>query len=267
MNPDEEIPPPTETENKSHPFAWPIAAAVIGLFVLIAFLVVLRTVKKTYDETVDRSGKTAKAVAEKLEGIAEKFRTGTITTTFLAAIPEVSSTGMGNLELAIATQTETLRVEDDMKVMWDRLSLGKTESEIRVPVTYRYHLKLSDDWSLDVTNQTCIVRAPKIRPSLPPAVHTHQMEKKSTSGWGRFNAGEQLSELERSLTPTFALHAADPKHIALVREECRKTVGEFVKNWLLKEDHWRTDRFSTIKVIFADEQETNILTPTLELPR
>jgi len=122
-----------------------------------------------------------------------------------------------------------------------------------VPVTYRYHLRLSDPWRLDVSGQTCIVVAPVIRPSLPPASHTDKMEKKSDEGWGRFNAREQMTDLEKSITPTLTGYAADEKHLAFVREQCRKTVAEFVKTWLLKEDHWRSDRFHAIKVIFADE--------------
>ncbi|MFA6546575.1 MAG: hypothetical protein WCS99_19320, partial [Limisphaerales bacterium] len=101
---------------------------------------------------------------------------------------------------------------------------------------------------------TCIVRAPAIRPSLPPAIHTDQMRKRSEAGWARFDAGEQMAELERSLTPRLTRHAADPRRLALVREECRKTVAEFVRDWLLREDHWRKDRFDSIKVVFADEQ-------------
>jgi len=44
-------------------------------------------------------------------------------------------------------------------------------------------------------------------------------------------------------------------------------VAEFVKTWLLKEDHWRTDRFRTIKVIFADETNAvpEQVLPTIQL--
>src|SRR5204863_7545034 len=144
---------------------------------------------------------------------------------------------------------------------------GKTVSEIRVPVTYRYHLRLSDPWQLDVLGQSCIVFAPRIRASLPPAIHTDRMEKNSEAGWGRFNAREQMTDLEKSITPTLSQYASDGKHTALAREQCRKTVAEFVKTWLLKEDHWRTDRFRTIKVIFADETNAvpEQVLPTIQL--
>ncbi len=208
-----------------------------------------------------------KMVLNRMGGIAAKFRQQHITETFLSALPTLARTPGGSLELATATATETLTRADERTIAWDMIYLGKTVSEISVPVTYRYHLNLRDPWKLDVAGNTCVVRAPAIRPSLPPAIHTDQMQKRSESGWARFDAREQMAELERSLTPRLTRHAGDPRRLALVREECRKTVAEFVRDWLLKEDHWRKDRFSTIKVVFADEPgDPSLVLPVLQLP-
>jgi hypothetical protein len=100
---------------------------------------------------------------------------------------------------------------------------------------------------------TCIVYAPRIRPSLPPAIHTDKMEKQSESGWARFDKHEQLAALERGMTPALNDLASDSRHVNLAREECRKTVVEFVKKFLLREDQWHSDRISNIKVVFEDE--------------
>lgn len=196
-----------------------------------------------------------KMVLTHTSGLAEKFRQQHITETFISALPTFARTPGGNLELATATSTETLTRTDERTIAWDMVYLGQTVSEISVPVTYRYHLNLRDPWKLEVVGSTCVVRAPAIRPTLPPAIHTDQMQKRSNAGWARFDAKEQMTELERSLTPRLTRHAGDPRRLALVREECRKTVAEFVRDWLLREDHWRSDRFSSIKVIFADEPE------------
>src|SRR5206468_3386857 len=80
----------------------------------------------------------------------------------------------------------------------DLVYLGTTVSEIRVPATFRYHLRLSDPWRLATHGNVCIVRCPAIRPSLPPATDTTQMQKRSESGWAQFNQNENLAELERS---------------------------------------------------------------------
>src|SRR5437667_5946298 len=248
-------------------YRWPLAVVLVALLALLAFLAFLWVTKRTYDETLARGGQAGEYAVRKAETIAEKFMSGTITKTFVAAIPEITSTGAGNLELATSDQTETFRAEDEKSIFWDKLYLGKTVSEIRVPVTYRYHLRPADPWRLDVSGQTCIVLAPGIRSSLPPAIHTDKWEKNSDAGWGRFNAREQMAELEKSITPTLSGYASDPKHLALVRAQCRQTVAEFVKTWLLKEDQWRTDRFHTIIVIFSDETDAipDRVEPTLQL--
>jgi len=133
------------------------------------------------------------------------------------------------------------------------LDLGDTVSEIRAPVTYRYHVRLSETWRLASRGNVCMVLAPVIQPSLPPAIHTDQMEKKSVNGWARFNKEDNLTELEKSMTPTLSARARNPAHMGLVRAACRQSVAEFVKKWLMKEDHWRSDRFSAIVVVFPDE--------------
>jgi len=206
-------------------------------------------------------------VLDRMGGIAGKFRQQHITETFLSALPTLARTPGGSLELATAISTETLTRADERTIAWDMIYLGRTVSEISVPVTYRYHLNLRDPWKLEVAGNTCIVRAPPIRPSLPPAIHTDRMQKRSEAGWARFDAREQMAELERSLTPRLTRHAGDPRRLALVREECRKTVAEFVRDWLLREDHWRPDRFTAIQVVFADEPSDQAPPPvTLRLP-
>lgn len=248
-------------------YRWPLAIVAIAMVVLIAYVISLRTTKQAYDEALDRAGKGFEKAASKAAEIASRFKSGTITETFTAAIPTAVGTGMGNLELATAEAVETFSRSDAKNIAWDMIYIGTTTTEIKAPVTYRYHLRMADPWKLDVSGQTCIVVAPVIRASQPPAIHTDRMEKKSERGWARFNASDQMKELEQSITPTLRQYAEDPRHTGLVREECRKTTAEFVKNWLLREDHWRKDRFHTIKVIFADEVGTDVemAMPTLTI--
>jgi hypothetical protein len=83
------------------------------------------------------------------------------------------------------------------------------------------------------------------------------MQKITESGWARFNKADNLLELERTITPELDKRAVDPKHTKLVRDACRQSVGDFVKKWLMKEDFWRTDRFTSIVVVFPDECSAN----------
>ncbi len=230
-------------------FRWPL---VVALLCLIGFWI--------YSRTLDTAGDAARALPDSIDQagrglaqIAESFSRGRITTTFVSAIPTLSANP--KLEVATAEVTETFTREDEKRILWDYISLGRTVSQIKAPVTYRYHVSLEAPWRLDVSGQTCIVHAPAVQPSLPPALHTDRMEKKTDEGWLRFNAKKQMEALERSLTPILVEYASDPRHRELVRETCRKGVARFVRNWLLEEDHWRTDRFTAVKVIFADETE------------
>lgn len=263
------------------PFPWVIAilAATLAILAGLATLAYLRTLQSGKD-VVEGTGQAVRDAvrdaARELPALAEKFRTGTITTTFVEGLPRSDSTHGNILELATSETHEFFRREDSRQTLWGWLDLGTTVSEIRVPVTFRYHLKLSEPWLLTTRGNVCVVQAPVIRPSLPPAIHTDRLEKSSQSGWARFNKAENLAELEKQLTPLLNARAADPRHLRNVREECRKSVAEFIRNWLVREDHWRKDRFTAVVVVFQDELsrpdaklelelENRSLLPTLSL--
>ena len=243
---------PTPPE-RSHTVAWiSVAAIAISGFALLAFLQTCQSTDKATQlggKAIDAGSKAVKALPD----IAAKFKTGTITHTFVEENTEITATKGDVLELATIRQDETFTQEDSKRVLWDLVDLGTTTSEIRAPVTFRYHLRLSDPWKLATRDNVCLVLAPSIQPSQPPAIHTAQMVKKTEAAWSRFNDDESIAELEQSMTPELEKRAGDPNHLRLAREACRQAVAEFVKNWLMREDHWREDRLSSIVVIFPDE--------------
>ena len=55
------------------------------------------------------------------------------------------------------------------------------------------------------------------------------------------------------MTGLLVQRAKSPSHLNLVREQCRKSVGEFVKNWLIQRAQW-TNTFDAIVVVFPDEK-------------
>jgi hypothetical protein len=229
---------------------WPIVAMAVAVLALVGYLETCRRVADTAEAPERAVAEAARLAA----GIAERFRGGRITETFTADIPRLNPGGT-LLELASFEAHERLRRVDERSALFDLLYLGTNVTEIRAPVTYRYHLRLDDPWWLEVRGHTCLVRAPRIRPSLPPAIHTDRMEKHSERGWLRFDVDEQMQALEKSLTPRLNERAADGRQLELVRETCRRRVAEFVRNWLLREDHWRRDRFRSVVVVFADDPQ------------
>ena len=238
---------------------WPLVVVVLATAVLL-FVRELREPARVGGRA---AADTVRAVSDGAAEIAGRFATGTITTTFISAIPRLVPDGGARLELAAFESTEFLSRTDDRRIFFDMVPLGSTVSEIRVPVTYRYHLRLDEEWRLAVADGTCVVHAPPIRPTLPPAIHTDRMEKRSESGWLRFNEDEEMESLEKSLTPSLVVRARDADHLELVRERCRIRVAEFVRSWLLLEEQWGPERFTHVEVVFADEEDDG---PSMRAP-
>ncbi len=189
-----------------------------------------------------------------LKWLAEHFQKQTITESFRENVRRIASTQGDVLELATLDTEETVTKYDTKTLFNDAVYLGTTVAEIRAMVVYRYHLKLSDEWKITVENGRCLVVAPAIRPSLPPAIRTETMEKKSESGWLRFNAAENMAELEKGLTSILERRAAVPGKIKHVREASRLSVAKFVQHWVLKDQKAHEQgRIREIVVIFPDE--------------
>ena len=178
-----------------------------------------------------------------------RFSQQQITHTFVSAIPAL--TREMNLEVATSRQIEVLERKDSQRVLG--LNLGTNVAQIKVPVVYRYHIRLYDSWKLEIVGKTLVVRSPKVQSSLPPAIQTDQMEQDCFRGWARMGSQRLLEELQRDLTPILSGYANDPRRMELVRETCRAGVAEFIKNWLCGENQWGPERFSAILVGFADE--------------
>ena len=267
-------PEPKSTGSNFAEWRWPFVILSLGFMALIAFLYSVNAAKNAAEAAKDATVGTAKEIRETVEEvgktaitIAENFQQTKITETFVESLAEVSDTNEGNLMVATMKNTETFKRTENLTILWDSVSLGTTISEIKVPATFRYHIKLSDPWKLEVRKHQCIVIVPALKATTPVAIHTDQLEKRSDEGWARFNADEQMASLEKSLTPRLNQHARSKESMNMAREKARIAVAKYVRNWLLKEDHWREDRFSTIHIIFADEAEAEDFPakPTLEL--
>lgn len=180
-----------------------------------------------------------------------RFTNENITASFTAAIPTI--TRELNLEVATALQTETFTRSSAKTLLWGLVDLGANVVQVRVPVTYRYHIRLREPWELKVRGETVLVHAPVLRASLPPAIHTDQVERLSKRGWCRSSPRPLLEQLEREITPALSAHAADPKQLDQVRHACRLSVAEFVRLWLEREGQWKPGRFTSIEVRLADE--------------
>ena len=215
-----------------------IVAPLLGTVLLIAVIFWLRRSNPPRPKNT-----MAEAVAH--------LTSETITQRFLASIPQV--TRQLNLELATSTQTEVFEATEHKTILSGLVDLGTSIAQIHAPVTYRYHLRLADPWKLELRGQTIVVHAPDIHPSLPPAIHTDRMEKRTERGWARLPPTALLEQLERRMTPTLSAYATDPRHLELVRPQCRKAVEEFVQKCLTSEPWWQRGAVTALQIRFADE--------------
>lgn len=182
---------------------------------------------------IDESANLPSGAGQWLQSVGDRMHSRSVTETFRERLTQVTSTEGDVLELAVLEMEETFSRADSRSFLGDMVYLGTTVSEIRVPVVYRYHLKLSDEWKIEISGKECRVLAPPIQPTVPPAIRTDAMEKKSESGWLRFNAAQNLAQLEKGLTPRLELRAADRRRIDMAREASRESVEKFVRRWVL----------------------------------
>lgn len=228
---------------------WPLVVVVLALLGLLGYWLTLHQAA----QGARAVGDAAAGAADRIERMAGSFFTGDVTERFVSSMPEVERADEGRLEVASMEITERLERTDERRMLWDLLSLGRTTVEIEVPVTYRYHLRLEDEWQVEVHGPVALVEAPAIRATLPPAIHTGRMRVRTEEDLLRFDADEREDEARRSLTPRLSQRAASNAYVDLVREEARRRVARFVRQWLLDQDFWTDDRFATIKIRFADE--------------
>ncbi|MCD8533676.1 MAG: hypothetical protein LR011_02355 [Verrucomicrobia bacterium] len=246
----------TQHVHHSSPWRWPVTFMVLGLIGLVAYWI---TISQTV--SIFKGGRNkVSEVSEQVGKALDTFSSAHISQSFLTQLPSRISAGGNQLEVASFESTESFRSESSKRIAWDYLDLGTTVAEVRVPVTYRYHVQLEDTWKLDVKDSICVVTAPRIRPTQPPAIHTHRIEKFSSRGWLRFDSQDALDELMRIITPTVRMYAGDDQHVALIKDTARKSIARFVQKWLLDNNYWSTNMVNTIIVSFPDEiTEDNLL--------
>lgn len=187
--------------------------------------------------------------------------TKNVETRFQEALVEVKSNHGDVLEVATYQGNEFFTESDrlDITVLGLPVSLGTTEAFLRVPVTYRFHVLLSDRWQIRTTPETVTVIAPKIRPSLPPAPNISQMEIQSTRGWARFNRNDVEERVKSMVTNILNVRAQDLARSQLIRDASRHSIESALKQWI----PWLPEACQNKVFIirFADEMRNGEATP------
>lgn len=196
-----------------------------------------------------------KEMKETAVEVVKVFQPTEIVTTFNEWRELDATATDGNiLEIATAESTERFTRTTNVAMFGKVLPLTTTISEITVPATYRFHINLNEEWNVLADGNRFLVQAPAVRPSLPVAFNTGGVQKKTQSGWARWDGAEHLAALEQEVTGKLAERAQQPATIEKIREEGRVAVAQFVQKWLLNKDAWGKGRFEEIVVVFAGEE-------------
>ena len=202
--------------------------------------------------------------------IAEVFRPDLVITTFNEWRElKVTASGGNILEIATAESSEHFTRTTNMAMFGKVLPLTTTISEITIPATYRFHIDLNESWNISPDGNRLLVRAPAVKPSLPVAFDTGGVQKKTTTGWVRWDTAGDMEALEKEITGKLAERAGQPETLAKIRDEGRIAVAQFVRKWLIEQEAWAEGKFDEIVVVFDGELNEEVplstVPPTLSL--
>jgi hypothetical protein len=162
------------------------------------------------------------------------------------------------LEVASPLKTMELFSKSDSRfAAWGKVYLGTSTSEIKVPASYRYHIKLSEMKGTKMKDKELVVKVPAIYPSLPVAFDTAGVEKRSEDGWFRFDGEQLLAELEKNITPELERRAQ--QHLPVIKETARKDIELFVQKWIVESHPEHRENITGVRVVFEGENEEKIL--------
>ena len=226
--------------------SWPVAFAIVGVVAILAgAAVVVYVVRVTRDvpAAVLESGREA---LRDIREIAQAFRTGTVTTSFISYATEVS--GSNYLQFATLKQVEVFERKDSAATFWGQLQLPDIVVRARVPVEYTYYVDFDKKWEFRLEGQSIRVTAPPIEYN-QPALDASEIRFEVVEGSFFRSEGAALEGLRRGLTEASRTRAR--ANVALVREMGRRRIGEFVEKWLART--FSDAPSYKVVVLFADE--------------
>ncbi|MGV3572572.1 MAG: hypothetical protein ACO1PB_18395 [Ramlibacter sp.] len=172
-----------------------------------------------------------------------------------SGMPVVMPTSGGRLEVSSVTVYERFRREDVKNLLGVELPiLGTTETHLQLRTVYRYYIEMQKAWPIERQGDAWVVRAGEVKPSLPVAFDTRDLQHHTREGWARFNRMESSVELLRGISPQLEARAQSPAYRQLAAEAGRKTVADFVRTWLLEQRHVTDAKKARVIVLYPGEQ-------------
>jgi len=208
----------------------------IVIIVCITVTVSLNIIRKCGKETGDAfkaTGETAKVLVEKLNTVIYE-RLIEIKEYF----NEIKSTKGDELIVAKVTYETEYKISDTKREYWTSLlfekgiSLGTNIVKVRCPTEYKYFIKISDPWIINVKSGIIYIKQPIIRQLYPPSVKLEYLEIESERGWARGSTKQLQSQALKDFMAN-AIRTGD-NSIPQIKSKANESIIKFVNNWLLK---------------------------------
>lgn len=203
-------------------------------------------------------------VSQVVDGLGRVFHQD-VTHHFSSSLSEV---GEGRLlELA------RLRTNESLSQTLTRGWLGlDAVSSVRLdaPVIYRYGVRWDTGWRVslsaapDSSAWVCLVDAPALEPFQPPTVDTSGFRVATQEPWLAPSTRASREELIRSFTPHVAEIANTREYRSVVRELARRTLVDYVEQWLLRARLVDPAMPITVYARFADDAPDSLHGGTME---
>lgn len=136
---------------------------------------------------------------------------------------------------------------------WGPVEPSTAKYEVRFNVNYVYYVSADrDKWKFELRDGICYLTAPPLE--VRASVLTDTIEGRVDKGWLVLRKSGKLKDIEKSASIVASSRALDNHHLSIVREQCRKSLEDFMLNWFVRNN-------STVKVLkikFADESDSNL---------
>lgn len=161
----------------------------------------------------------------------------------------------GMLEVATLVRNEEFRwsTEYNCPLVDCGSLLGKTISDVRVPVHYTYRIPLAKEWSLTVKDVHFELVVPNLEPKLPAAIEVAKLEIRTDTKWFSPSKTPHRESVIRNLGPEFDRRATQSKYVDAIRDDAKKAVAEFATKWMIEQGVEPKLRGYQVRVSFPDD--------------
>ena len=149
---------------------------------------------------------------------------------FIEELIAVKSNAGDVLEVGTLTSAASLSQEEKIDfTLLPGVNLPfNTKVSLSVPVTYRFHLLLSETWRIQERGGSILVTAPFIHASQPPAPDMSAAQLFTDGSIYPGLTAEAQKRLQELITPSLKLNAAKYANSEIIRDSARKSVEKFL---------------------------------------